>query len=766
MISSTTSKQIYNIEGIVTPIASGYEIPFKIFEAEDVAVTIATDDGENTPVTTGWSVKEPTEGTGVYKVVFDEGYTFPEGALKLVISRSIPLEQNVDLRNGDAFDADVLEESLDRQMAVSQQQQEEIDRAFKLPISENPGNIIFPSADERKGMMIGFDDTGYGVKVGRNPDDAIALADELLKTAQSVQDDVTEKYDAVEQKAQEVSENALKVEQIAEDIDLDNINNKFTELEDEIEDVKDSVALPIPEVAYEVSADGFSATLKLNNTFTGYGNVEVRYKFGSEPTATDSLLSVPITASGTYYVRAFPAEGESNQPSPSAIIEISLKLATPAISVQKNTGNATVTITHGDSNATIRYTTDGTEPDEESSIYSSAITVTKNHTVVKAKAFRESWIPSDTATSEKIIIARVWAVKWNYGASSSALARLTPETDPAGDVSETITTEPAPATTSQQGSSPFDAYAPWSDMKKRNFDASGQPSYWEDEEGFSTATYDTMVWIPKFWIKVVDNPTDETRIYYLADAPLDGFTLHPGSGQYVGAYPTSSSKESKSGKARQASQSIVTMRNNAKTKGAGWGLIDIAERFAIQFLYIVEYADWNSQDKIGDGPTSDYSTGYSDVIDYHTGVGTGGVVKYRHIEGLWRSQFEWTDGFNTVNGHHYISTDRDNYQSDVTTGYTDLGSWQISGLYITKLLYDEDMPWLIGIPEEASGGGKTTYVPDYAYLYSSGTTVLSCGGNWNYDSDAGLFYFVASYSSSNPDSYRGSRLSYKEPSAA
>ena len=357
---------------------------------------------------------------------------------------------------------------------------------------------------------------------------------------------------------------------------------------------------------------------------------------------------------------------------------------------------------------------------------------------------------------------KVFAVQWNYGNPSPALTRLTPTTDPLGLVTETITTEPVVATGTESGSSPFDAFYPWNEMKCRNFDTSGQPAAWDGESGFSRTNNDTMVWIPKFWIKVVDDSYSQLRTYYLADREVEGFTLHPGSGQYVGAYPTSNSKESKSGKTRQGSQNIVTMRTNARSKGAGWGLIDIAERNAIQFLYIIEFANWNSQNMIGEGPTSDYSTGYSDVIDYHTGVGTSGVVKYRHIEGLWRSQYEWTDGLNVVNGQVCVSTDRDNYQSNVTTGYDNLGSWSIQNLLINKLKYFDDKQWLIGIPEYCNSTDYNTYVGDDGY-FGINNCALTCGKHWEDNASAGLFFFYAG-SSSTSNLQRGSRLSYKDPS--
>ena len=448
-------------------------------------------------------------------------------------------------------------------------------------------------------------------------------------------------------------------------------------------------------------------------------------------------------------------------------------LPTPQAYVTQPNGTESATIAlrntyTGYGNVTVVWKKDS-EPTASTDGTAISTAVTENGTYyVRAFAGADSYYKPSGAFRIEVteIVIRCWAVQWNYGSSSPALTRLTPSTDPSGVVTETISTEPVPATTSQTGSSPFDSYELFQQIRRRNFDASGAPSYWEYESGFSTSSYDTMVWIPKFWIKVTDDASAQLRTYYLAEDAIDGFTLHPGSGQYVGAYITSNLKESKSGKTRQASQNIVTMRTNARTKGSGWGLIDIAERNAIQFLYITEFANWNSQNMIGVGPTDDLDTGSSDVIDYHTGVGTGGVVKYRHIEGLWKSQYEMTDGLNLVSGQVCVSTDRDNYQSDVTTGYDILGTWTTTKYNIVKLKYFEDKQWLIGIPEESDVyAGYDTYIGDTGFI-PGGTYVLYCGGP-DYASDyAGLFLFDMRYSSSYNDSGRGSRLSYKDPSVA
>lgn len=46
--------------------------------------------------------------------------------------------------------------------------------------------------------------------------------------------------------------------------------------------------------------------------------------------------------------------------------------------------------------STIHYTTDGTDPDEDSAVYTKALRVEPG-TTIKAKAFREKWTPSEPA---------------------------------------------------------------------------------------------------------------------------------------------------------------------------------------------------------------------------------------------------------------------------------------------------------------------------------------------------------------------------------
>ena len=79
-------------------------------------------------------------------------------------------------------------------------------------------------------------------------------------------------------------------------------------------------------------------------------------------------------------------------------------LATPTISPASATysNNVSVTMT-GPIGATIRYTTNGTDPDSTSAIYSGAITVSTTGTIVKAKAFQTGYTESATASQTYVL---------------------------------------------------------------------------------------------------------------------------------------------------------------------------------------------------------------------------------------------------------------------------------------------------------------------------------------------------------------------------
>lgn len=360
--------------------------------------------------------------------------------------------------------------------------------------------------------------------------------------------------------------------------------------------------------------------------------------------------------------------------------------------------------------------------------------------------------------------AQTFGVMWNFGASSTALTRLTSSNDPNGYVDTNITTNPSPAVGTGSGSSPFDTIAPWKDMEEYNI-ISNAVSYKKGDANFSRTANDTVVYIPEFYYKVVNDASGSKRYFYIANGPKTGFTKHPGSGRYVGKYNTGASYVSKSGIAPLANITRATARTNSANKGANWWQYDYATYCAIWLLYLVEFADWNSQAKIGKGYEGSsvsfvQSTGKCDTMTYHTGraAGTDGAtqVMYRWIEGLWGNQRQWVDGANFSDRAAYICTDNSKFADDTSANYTAAGVTLPSSGYIKQLGYSSTFDWAF-LPS-TNGGSETTYISDYVYS-GTGWRPLYVGGYYfETAGNGGLFSFGAGNASSASYAGLGARL--------
>lgn len=353
--------------------------------------------------------------------------------------------------------------------------------------------------------------------------------------------------------------------------------------------------------------------------------------------------------------------------------------------------------------------------------------------------------------------AAVFGVCWDTSNSSTALTRLTKTSDPYGFVTKDVTTEPVPAVGTGSGSSPFDSFAPWNGMKECNLDKSGTVTAWKGDSGFARTNNYTMVFIPEFYVATKRNGSKQ--YFYVSDKPKNGMTKHPGSGKYIGRYCVPGST---TGNMPTVNITRSKARSNAKSNGGKWHLYDFVTYCAIILLYVVEFADWDCQKKIGKGSvdvtSSPFTNGVTDVMTYHTGaknkVGSLDSVgmQYRWIENLWGNVSQWVDGFNANGTTAYYCTDPSKYADDTTAGYTQIGILPASGWIKDLTVTDNGLL----IPKTV-GGSETTFIPDYASS-SSGWHVLFVGGGWGDGSNAGLLCFNADSASSSSYSVISARL--------
>lgn len=422
---------------------------------------------------------------------------------------------------------------------------------------------------------------------------------------------------------------------------------------------------------------------------------------------------------------------------------LSLSPTSLALNGDKTTGSVTVTragdgaISATSSNTSVATVSVSGTKVNVTAIAEGSVTVT-----VKVAAGTNHNAPANkTFTVSVTDMVHIYGASWD-GSSTTKWTR----TDDAQGF-----TDPVPAVSNGSGSSPFDSLQPWAGMVK------------------SERTGGTMVAIPKFWYKLTQNGNGMK--IQIADKQTSGFSVSPahmdrgdGKGErsvvYIGRYHCHTSNW-KSQTGGQPKTDIT--RSNARTSihnlGGNIWQMDFAIRFTIWLLYIVEFADWNSQAKIGYGcspSNSKFNMGATDAMKYHTGTTVAsrtsyGCCQYRYIEGLWDNVYDWMDGcYYNSNGLNIIKTP--SQFSDSSNGVS-VGT--PSSGFPSKFTVKTNGGFPLFIPTAASGS-DSTYSCDY-WGFDSSNPCLCVGGSYYRNTNRGLF-FVDYYAASYSDSYIGCRL--------
>lgn len=371
-----------------------------------------------------------------------------------------------------------------------------------------------------------------------------------------------------------------------------------------------------------------------------------------------------------------------------------------------------------------------------------------------AMFIQKPWYPQKISTG-------IYGAEWTIG-SSSAWTR----TD---DASGFADPNPYYANMTDTPSSPFDSIMPWSGMIRV-----------EDSNAGS------LVEIPKFWYKWT-RTSSKMKLQITADetvATENNFLVSPAHADrgdnvgerdyvYIGRYHCYTNYKSVSRQQPASSVSKANARTGITNLGNDIWQYDFAMWWTIRMLYLVEFADWDSQEKIGYGcgnGSGKQLTGASDTLTYHTGTyratrqtyGTG--VQYRYIEGLWENIYDWLDGiylrdeliYCTKNPADFPDTAKGvlvGTRPKVAEGYI-TGWTEPSATGFEYALYPSSV-------DNTLDG--TEYVCDKALYGSSG--IMVCGGAYYVTGKAyGAFYLNGNVASGDAKQSRGCRLMVLPPS--
>ena len=499
---------------------------------------------------------------------------------------------------------------------------------------------------------------------------------------------------------------------------------------------------------YTVLLEYFSATLTITTT-TG-ATVYITGADELEGIATGGTATFTLSSSGSYNAVAKIGNVYSES--------INFNATTDGQSISKSLNFIVLNLTAPeDSEVEI---TDGDARIEATGTGSPEVFYLPNTGIWTATAELDGEETSETITvnsfttySVELAFVHIYGVEW-AGTSSPQCTR----TD---ESALFVDPDPYVADGNHPGSSPFDNLMPWKGMVKE------------------TINGDRFVKIPKYWFKITTDGAK--RKIQIADKAVDGFMVSPahqdrgdGKGErdyvYVSRYHVSGGYKSISGVYPLTNITRSTARTGCSGRGTGYCQFDMMTLITIWYLYLVEFAHWNSQEKIGYGCGSGRNAGTeklgaSDSIPYHTGttgfyrysytVGT----QYRWIESLWGNVFDWVDGIYFSSANIYAIKNPSNFSD--SSGGTLVGTRPTSSNEI-KAWKDSTVSgyeWFVYPSEVYSDSNYATYCCDRAGYNSSGV-VLYFGGNYDKYQYCGLFCLSGANSASSSSGNFGARLLY------
>ena len=345
---------------------------------------------------------------------------------------------------------------------------------------------------------------------------------------------------------------------------------------------------------------------------------------------------------------------------------------------------------------------------------------------IKVAAGTNHNAPANKTCSVTANFPKIYGVSWD----GTSTTRWTRTDDAAGF------TDPVPYVAgATRYSSPFDNIQPWAGMVK------------------SERAGGTMVAIPKFWYKLTQNGTG-LKIQ-ISNQAISGYSVSPahmnrgdGKGErdvvYIGRYHCGDNLcKSVTGEVPVNRVERSEARKLIHRIGTNIWQTDFAMRFTLWLLYLVEFSDWNSQEKIGYGcgnTRTAQCTGYTDYMPYHTGTTqssrtTNGVgIQYRNIEGLWDNVLEWCDGCYYDNKGLNIILNPNNFSDNENGTNIGMPSNGYPSRFVVRTV--GDFPMFI---PTASNGSDSTYSCDN---WSSGEydPCICVGGSYYFSKEQGLFY--------------------------
>lgn len=341
--------------------------------------------------------------------------------------------------------------------------------------------------------------------------------------------------------------------------------------------------------------------------------------------------------------------------------------------------------------------------------------------------------------------------------------------------------------TTQEYISTFDNYYPFSDMRRvmlkngvEQYELDFNDSTKKKGGGSSVLTGtdgDVMVRIPKFYCDIKKVAKGNRYRVFTFKNPTGklppGLKPHPlfesVDKYYTGAYKgyvENGVLKSISGKSPTVNKTIASFRDSARQgRDNKFNITSINELSAIFILFLIEFADLNSQNLLGQGrsnTSSSSATGTTNALGSRSGrISTddaNGNISYRGIEDVFGNIWSFVDGLLMCDDGYYYTNNPANYGNKAQMTHYKASPVTGEG-YISKMEWIKGIEHLF-IPSEIKATDSTYYC-DYIWCHQAGEeNIVLAGGNWANGSRYGLACLYCHDVASSVYSIIGARLSY------
>lgn len=359
----------------------------------------------------------------------------------------------------------------------------------------------------------------------------------------------------------------------------------------------------------------------------------------------------------------------------------------------------------------------------------------------------------------------------------------------------------------------FDSVNAYGGRRRCNLSDNGEVLAYYGDENFKAdgSNGQVMVEQPKFYYRVVPLKTEKIdgtdgyhlrkARYYISDTPKAGFKVHPAFVRngvevdkiYLSAFECciydssagvylledeqiadfdndilSSIAGSKPCTGQTQQLTWTNSRKLARNRGKGWEQYTIQIASAIQLLFIIEYASFNSQSALSNGAISYQNTLTGSTISLGSASGeiNNQDISYRGEENLWGMINKFIDGikiynpgdFSAVNSHgeiYVFEVDSANRIYEDNPESVSFPSEYGYG-YISCFGYCQEHDWLF-IPTATDGNSKLPVGDSCLNRRGGNRIALFWGGGGD---GTGIFFTNFGLSSAYHADNVGSRLAY------